>query len=296
LKYEVFICYRENTAKDYALHLWEGLRVYQHTAFLNIRDIPTRFSEGSEKWRARINDAITNCEVFLMIVTQGFENSPEIQREIDFAIKQNRKFMCLRHRYLPENITIKSLINLEEYQQIPFEKPEELLREVLHNLELEKAIETATPIKPPLQKEEKRRFPLVHYYITQAVQDNPLFKRSLPNVGFNIRNLGDSPIRARVKARVFLGSKDLGLVKGGERGGKYMGYYDGKVLWNLNPYTLFFGNFSVPKICAETDENLRIEVNVILIDIDGQKHKLLPVGWTFMRDKNDWFLEPTGDG
>ena len=293
--YEVFICYKQNTAQDYALHLWEGLREFQHTAFLDSKDIPTRFSKGTEKWRECRDNAITNCELFLMIVTQGFENSPEIQREVELAIQKNRKLMCLRHRHLPENITIKSLINLGEYQQISFDTREELLREVLHNLRDAKAIIPAPPIQQPLQAEEKLRSPLVHFHITQAVQNNPMFKRKLPNVGFNIRNLGDSPIRAKIRTRVFLGSRDLGLVKGEKRGGKYMGYYDGKVLWNLNPYTLFFGNFSIPEISAKTDENLRIRVSVTLIDVNGQKHMLLPVSWTFMRDKNDWFLEPAGD-
>ena len=299
MKYEVFICYKQSTAKDYALHLWEGLRERQITAFLDIKDIPRKFKEGTDKWRACRDKAIIDCKTFLMIVTRGFENSPEIQKEIAWAIKEKKEFMCLRRRILspdiPINLLMKKRINLEDYQQIPFDTPEELLRNVLDNLlEPRQGIARAPSIQQP-PTEEKRRFPLVHFYITQAVQNNPMIKRKLPNVGFNIRNSGDSPVRAKVKARVFLGSRDIGLVKGSKRGGKYMGYYDGKVLWNLNPYTLFFGNFSVPKICAETDENLRIEVSVTLIDVDGQKHKLLPVSWTFMRDKNDWFLEPTGD-
>lgn len=298
MKYEVFICYKQNTAKDYALHLWEGLREFQHTAFLNIKDIPTIFSEGTDKWRECRDNAIINCEAFLMIVTRGFENSLEIQKEMDLAIEQKKKFMCFRDRNLPESISIKSaraIVNLGEYQQIPFDTPEGLLRAVLYNLEPKEGIAPASSIQQPPQTEEKRRFPLVHFYITQAVQNNLMIKRELPNVGFNIRNLGDSPIRAKIKARVFLGGRDLGLVKGEIRGGKYMGYYDGRILWNLNPYTLFFGNFSVPEMSARTDENLRIKVSVTLIDAIGQKHKLLPVSWTFMRDNNDWFLEPIGD-
>lgn len=299
MKYDVFICYRQNTAKDYALHLWEGLKEYQITAFLDIKDIPKTFKEGTDKWRSCRDQAIIDCRIFLMIVTRGFESSPEIQKEIALAINEKKEFMCLRYRILspeiPIDLLMKSHINLEEYQQIPFDTQEELLRSVLDNLlEPTKRMERPPSIKQP-PAEEKRPFPLVHFTITQAVQNNPMVKRKLPNVGFNIRNWNDSPIRARVKARVFLGGKDLGLVKGSYRGGKYMGYYDGKVLWNINPYTLFFGNFSVPRICAETDQDLIIEVNVDLIDIDGRKYRLLPVSWTFMRDKNDWFLEPTGD-
>ena len=299
LKYEVFICYKQKTAKDYAIHLWEGLKDHQITAFLDIKDIPKTFKEGTNNWRSCRNQAIIDCRIFLMIVTRGFERSPEIQKEIDLAIKEKRDLMCLRRRILPADIPIdllmKKHINLEDYQQTPFDTPEELLRSVLDNLiEPKQRMEHPPSIKQPVV-EEKRRFPLTYFNITQAVQNNPMVKRKLPNVGFNIRNWGDSPIRAKVKARVFLGGKDLGLIKGSHRGGKYMGYYDGKVLWNLNPYTIFFGHFNVPKICAETEQTLRIEVSVNLIGIDGQKYKLLPVSWTFMRKKNDWFLEPTGD-
>ena len=143
--------------------------------------------------------------------------------------------------------------------------------------------------------EKVSRFPIVHFKITQAVQNNPMIKRNIPNVGFNIRSWNDSPIKAKVKARVFLGDKDLGLIKGSRRSGKYMGYYDGKTLWNLNPYQVVFGNFNVPEICVNTDEDLRIEIRVTLLDIKGQEHELLPVSWTFMRNKNAWFFEPTGD-
>jgi len=201
---------------------------------------------------------------------------------------------------LPPNVQTALLlqnVELRDLQQTPFSTPAELLRSVLKHYNEPKP-EPMKKIPPPMTQptaKEKSPFPLIHFTITQAVANNPMVKRKLPNVGFNISNSGDSPIRAKVKARVFLGSRDLGLVEGSKRGGKYMGYYDGKLLWNLNPYTLFFGNFSVPKICAETDEDLRIEVSVTLIDVDGQKHKLLPVGWTFMRDNNDWFSEPTGD-
>ena len=293
LRYEVFICYKQNTGKDYALHLWEGLREFNHTPFLDIKDIPTKFSEGTQKWRELRDYAIKNCEVFLMIVTQGFESSPEIQTEIKLALEQHRELMCLIHRYLPKNITVESLINLGEYQQIPFETPQELLREVLHNLGLQKAIAVTSPIQQPIQTEEIHILPLVNFHITQAIGNNTALKRKLPNVGFNIRNLSDFPVRARIRARVFLGGKDLGLVKGETRGGKYMGYYDGKVTWNLNPYILIFGNFNIPEESTKTDETLRINVSVTLLGPTGKKSVLLPVGFTFMRDKDEWFLEPT---
>lgn len=299
MEYRVFICYKQSTAEDYALSLRMGLEEFQISAFLDIKDIPKTF-KGTDKWWEYRDQAIRDCSIFLMIVTRGFERSREIKKEITLALDEKREFMCLRRRNLTTDMPIdlmKKHINLEDYQQIPFETSAELLRSVLDNLaepKQKKAERTPTSVRQ-LSAEEKRRFPLVHFNITQAVQNNPRIKRNLPNVGFNMRSWNDSPLMAKVEAGVFLSGKDLGLVKGSRRGGKYMGYYDGNTLWNLNPYAMVFGNFNVPKICAKTDENLRIEVRVTLIDMDGRQHKLLPVSWTFMRNRNDWFFEPAGD-
>jgi hypothetical protein len=299
LNYEVFICYRQDTGDDFAFRLWSGLSVRGISTFLDSENIPKRF-KGTETWWEFRNQAIRDCNVFLMIVTDGFEKSDEIRKEIALANAEKKDFMCMMEKGLPPNVQTALLlqnVELRDLQQTPFSTPAELLRSVLKHYnepKPEPMEKIPSPITQPTAK-EKAPFPLIHFKITQAIGNNPLVKRKLPKVGFNISNSGDSPIRAKVKARVFLGSKDLGLVKGSKRGGKYMGYYDGKRPWSLNPYTIVFGNFSVPKICAETDEDLRIEVNVTLIDTDGQNYKLLPVSWTFMRDKNSWFLEPTGD-
>lgn len=299
MKYEVFICYRQDTGDDFASRLWNGLKDRDISAFLDVEDIPKRY-KGTDKWREFRNQAICDCNVFLMIVTDGFEKSDEIRKEIVLANAEERDFMCMIEKGLPPNVQTTLLhqnVELRDLQQIPFSTPGELLRSVLKNYNEQKQ-EAMEEIPLPMTQptaEEKRPFPLVHFRITQAVANNPMVRRKLPSVGFNIGNSGDSPIRAKVKARVFLGSRDLGLVKGRKRGGKYMGYYDGKVLWNLNPYTILFGNFSVPEMCTKTDENLRIEVSVTLVEVDGQEHKLLPLSWTLMRDKNGWFLEPAGD-
>ena len=296
----VFICYKQRTAKDYAVFLKEGLEEQSITAFLDIVDIPKKF-KGTDKWWECRDQAIIDCNIFLMIVTRGFEKSPEVQKEMKLALEEDKDFMCFRRRVLPTDVSIKYLqkkqINLGDYQQIPFDNPEDLLRKVLDNLIRPKqkiAKEPSAAIKKATA-EEKRRFPIVHFNITQAIQNNPRIRRPLPDVGFDMRSWNDSPIKARVKAKVFLGKEDLGLVKGYQRAGKYIGYYNGKTLWNLNPYQVVFGHFHVPKICATSNEILRIEVEVALIESDGREHRLLPVGWTFMRSKNAWFFEPTGD-
>lgn len=104
-----------------------------------------------------------------------------------------------------------------------------------------------------------------------------------------MRHLGDSfPVRLRIKARVFLGGRDLGLVENPKKP-----YYSGGITWNLNPRHAFFGNFSVPSECVDSTGDLKLEVQVMIIDMYDREHELLPVCYTYVREGNCWFTEPT---
>jgi len=129
--------------------------------------------------------------------------------------------------------------------------------------------------------------PPIHFGITQIVRNEPRFpRRNLPDVGFNLSHLGDSlPVKVKVEAKTILGGKELGLIK------DRIGYYSGKAEWNLNPRTLIFGHFSVPKECVDSTKDLKIEARITIIDQYGREHKYLPQCWTYVRKDNHWFLE-----
>lgn len=128
---------------------------------------------------------------------------------------------------------------------------------------------------PPIQSE-----------ITQSIRNNSQLQRQMPSVGFNLSHLGNmDPVKARVETNVFLSGKSLGPIDSP--------YYNGQIKWHLNPLTQFFGNFSVPAQCMESDEKLTIEVRVTVIDVYEREHALLPVCFTYVRKDNYWFLEPT---
>ena len=137
------------------------------------------------------------------------------------------------------------------------------------------------------EKYTRHLVPPIQFEITQIVRNNPRFpKREMPNVGFNLSHLGNSdPVKAKVQAGIFLGDRSLGFVNSN--------YYNGKITWHLIPLTEFFGNFNVPIECVESDEKLRIQVKVTIIDIYEREHELLPQCFTYVRKENNWFLEPT---
>lgn len=110
----------------------------------------------------------------------------------------------------------------------------------------------------------------------------------LPSVGFSITPVGlFTPINARIAVRVFLGGSDLGEIESRKP------YYNGKIVWNLNPGLTFNGNFRLPDKCAEGKEDLLLELKITVIDPYERKHELLPVCYTYNRINGFWFLEPT---
>jgi hypothetical protein len=111
----------------------------------------------------------------------------------------------------------------------------------------------------------------------------------LPRVGFSLSNFNKFPLKARVKATVKLGARKLGTVPPDPHG-----YYSGKAVWNLNAETAIFGNFAVHSECVSSSEPLRIQVEVTITDLQSREHKLLPICYTYVRESNSWYLEPTG--
>ena len=296
MTYEIFICYKRYSGDDFAERLKNALAENSISAFIDIKDIPNEF-KSKEKWFQCRDQAIKNCTTFLMIVTAGFESSPEVIKEIKLAKNYDRTFMIFRWKNLEKDIIINlgdELFQLKDFQQIPFSTTGELVREFYDKYpSILKEFHLQLPVTGSNKPKLKRKLsPLVHYQITQRIQ-NTNFRRSLPDVGFRIRQWNDYPIKARVKARAILDGKDLGLIKGGMRMGKLLGYYNGLTDWNLNPYVEVFGHFTFPEI-NEKSKSFTIEVTVSIQDLSGKAFEFLPVAWTYAKINNDWFYEPTG--
>jgi hypothetical protein len=131
------------------------------------------------------------------------------------------------------------------------------------------------------------RAPHLHMQITQQIQGTQS-KRILPSVGFTLANPNDYPIKIKIEARQILGKRNLGFIKDRK------GYYSGKRLFNLNPGTsLINGNFTISKECIQSTEELSIEITSTIVGPDNQEYKRLPESWTFMRDSNTWYYEPS---
>jgi hypothetical protein len=126
--------------------------------------------------------------------------------------------------------------------------------------------------------------PLVTFNIHQGTPEKP---STFPTViTFVTHHSPALPVRARVEVKHVLGGKDLGIMKDNK------GYYSGETDWHLNPVVTINGNFTVPKACQDSKDDLKIEVRLTIIDEYGRPHRMLPQAWTYVREKRYWFLEP----
>ncbi len=132
--------------------------------------------------------------------------------------------------------------------------------------------------------------PPIYFNITQDLPNTQpnTQKRILPDVGIFVGHHGTSlPVKVSVAVQVFLGNKDLGIVKANQ--------YNGERLWNLNPLFGVNGHFPVPSEVVDSTEELEIRVSVTIIDQYERKHQLLPLARVYMRERNSWYLEPCGN-
>jgi TIR domain len=104
--FDVFLCYKKSSGKDYADHLKTGLEELGLHTFQDCRDIPLTV-DTDEGWACSRDKALEECKYFILIMTPGFELSREVVKEISLARKQgNKTFVFFRHRSMARNIVV----------------------------------------------------------------------------------------------------------------------------------------------------------------------------------------------
>jgi tetratricopeptide (TPR) repeat protein len=134
--FEVFLCYKKSSGKDFADHLKTGLEELGLRTFLDSKDIHRKIS-SQEEW-AKIRDkALTESRIFILLMTPGFELSLEVVKELGMARKSGKKeFVYFRHRNMGRKILVKledEELDIGKLEQVSFETKEELLR-LAHNI------------------------------------------------------------------------------------------------------------------------------------------------------------------
>jgi hypothetical protein len=129
--FEVFLCYKKSSGKDYADHLKSGLEEVGLHTFEDCKDIPQAV-ETEEGWSRFRDKALAESKYFVLIMTPGFDLSSEVVKEIGMARKQaNKTFVFFRHRSMGRKILVNlgdEVLDIGQLEQVSFESKEELLR------------------------------------------------------------------------------------------------------------------------------------------------------------------------
>jgi hypothetical protein len=150
--------------------------------------------------------------------------------------------------------------------------------------------------KPRIEEIKKRRDQIYERYTRKLIPGilpviHPRFGEKtcqFPNVGFSVSCVGRFiPVKARIVVKTFLGDKKLDQIDQTEKP-----YYSGGIIWNLNPGLVSHGWFTLPSECVNSTE-VKLEINISVIDPFEREHELLPLCFTYVHDKDYWYLEPT---
>ena len=129
--FDVFLCYKKSSGKDYADHLKVGLEELGLHSFEDCKDIP-RIVDTEDGWACDRDKALEESKYFVLVITPGFNLSSEIVKEISMARKQgNKTFVFFRHRSMGRNIVVNlgdEVLDIGKLEQVSFETKEELLR------------------------------------------------------------------------------------------------------------------------------------------------------------------------
>jgi hypothetical protein len=129
--FDVFLCYKKSSAKDFADHLKAGLEELGYHTFQDSKDIPM-ITGNEEKWDQIRDNALLESRVFILLMTPGFELSTEVVKELNMARKAgDKKFIFFRIRSMGRRFSIKldnEVFETGKQEQVSFETKEELLR------------------------------------------------------------------------------------------------------------------------------------------------------------------------
>jgi len=152
---KIFVSYSRRDAGDFAEQISETLED-EHDVFTDIDDI-----EAGDIWTNVIEDNISRCDVFIVILTFASLRSSEVEKEVLQAQKKNKKIIPCVDR----GIDINQLKwDLGKFQGIEFSSKYELAREVYGKIQHHQQ-------KPP--NEEPSVQPLKEQPSVQPLKEQP---------------------------------------------------------------------------------------------------------------------------
>ena len=127
---KVFISYSRIDASETANTIHTYLKECGHKVFIDTSNIG-----GGDEWRKTIQENISNCDIFVLIVSRSAHRRLEVKKELEIADSMKKRIIpCVYKKYvnyedLPDNI--------KKYNGINFESKDDLIQELDYKIERE---------------------------------------------------------------------------------------------------------------------------------------------------------------
>jgi len=131
MAYDVFISYETLTGTSYAENLNNALKKSEKrfNSFLARKNLL-----GTYKWKQKIDEALEEAPLFIIIFTSLTNSSDEVKRECTKAIKLEKKILTCRWHKISLLETEKLAKELCDLQQVQFEDKYDLANHAIHEI------------------------------------------------------------------------------------------------------------------------------------------------------------------
>ena len=123
---KLFISYSRDDAGNFSKHVYKFMRDKGHDVFIDLNSIII-----GDPWARSIEKNISNCDIFVVILTPDSLTSSHVEKEVLQAQRENKIIVPCRHEYISYN-QIKW--GLENIQGIEFSDKFELILNLYQNI------------------------------------------------------------------------------------------------------------------------------------------------------------------
>ena len=191
---KIFVSYSRKDAGDFANQIQRHLSSFKYHIFTDVNSIRV-----GEIWSNTIEENISNCDIFVVIVTYGALQSPHVENEVLQAQKEKKTIIPCFHRSIIEN---DIRWELKQYQGVEFEEKYDLARNLQSEIEKRRKKMNRIDYKYKDQNREQER-EAVHFINAQYKSQNEE-KEVYSESGFHLKKSSQLTIIIIIMAVVAL--------------------------------------------------------------------------------------------
>jgi tetratricopeptide (TPR) repeat protein len=128
-KVKIFVSYSRRDAGDFANQIQKHLSIFKYDIFTDVDSI-----RAGEIWSNAIEENISDCDIFVVVVTHGALKSPHVENEVLQAQREKKKIIpCFFENINPNKIKW----GLDKIQGVEFTNEYQLARDLYSKINIE---------------------------------------------------------------------------------------------------------------------------------------------------------------